>query len=81
MSTREAPHRGDAMEEDELGTMRSLSPSSYVICARCARIIRPEESVVVAGDALSSPSDYEQLCTRCYAALIEGEQDLPLNEP
>lgn len=73
------------MEEDDLGTMRAVSPSSsptdYVICVRCGRPTPPGELVVVPAAAFASNADDEQMCQRCYAALIEGEQDLELNEP
>lgn len=73
------------MEEDELGTMRTISPSfgpaQFIVCARCARATPAHDTVVVAADTLTSHSDYEQVCRRCYAALVEGEQDLAMNEP
>ncbi len=72
------------MEEDVLGTMRTISPSTaitYVECSRCSKMISKQEAHLVPGTALDNVSDYEQLCSSCYEALTEGEQDLPTSEP
>ena len=64
------------MEEDVLGTMRTLHPVSYVECSRCGTMVRQQDIRVVEGTALANQSEYEQLCPDCYAALVAGEPDL-----
>jgi hypothetical protein len=70
------------MEEDVLGTMRTVSkPVVYMKCARCGKMTPQADAVVVPADALSTHSEYEHLCASCYAALEDGEQDLSVTEP
>lgn len=70
------------MEEDVLGTMRTIGkPLAYVACSRCSRMTPLEDAFVVPADALSGHSEYEHLCRSCYAALEDGERDLPATEP
>ena len=71
------------MEEDVLGTMRAISTSTsaYVECSRCAKVTPLQDVHLVPGTALDAVSEYEQLCPDCYAALAEGDQDLPISEP
>lgn len=67
------------MEEDVLGTMRTVNPSpatTYVECARCSKMVSQEDARVVPSTALDNVSEYEHLCASCYEALTEGEQDL-----
>jgi hypothetical protein len=65
------------MEEDVLGTMRTLQPSSHVACSRCSRVAAISDMHVIQSDALGAISAYEQVCSECYAALQDGDQDLP----
>lgn len=70
------------MEEDVLGTMRTVSkPVAYVTCARCGKMTAQADAFVVPADALSAHSEYEHLCATCFAALEDGERDLPVAEP
>ena len=64
------------MEEDVLGTMRTVHPTTYVECSRCSKMVRQQDARVVEGTALADNSEYELLCPDCYAALVAGEQDL-----
>ncbi|HEX9056569.1 MAG TPA: hypothetical protein VF818_03470 [Ktedonobacterales bacterium] len=67
------------MEEDVLGTMRTIhaSTSAYVECSRCSKMIRQEDAHLLQGTALDGLSEYEQLCPECYAAAIQGNEELP----
>jgi hypothetical protein len=68
------------MEEDVLGTMRTISASAsttYVECSRCSKMTPRRDAHLVPGTALDGLSEYEQLCPDCYAALAEGDQELP----
>lgn len=69
------------MEEDVLGTMRAAHAPALVACSRCQTMAPIQEMHLVPGDALMSGSEYEQLCPRCYAALLAGERDLGELEP
>lgn len=69
------------MEEDVLGTMRTISTTTYVECSRCGKPTPRRSAYVIPSDALDSNSEYEQLCPECYAALADGEQDLSASEP
>jgi hypothetical protein len=65
------------VEEDEIGTYRSLGHAEYVACARCGRSTRKEDAALVEGDALEDRSAYQYLCAACQQALADGEVDLP----
>ena len=65
------------MEEDEVGTNRSLGHDEYVACARCGRSTRQQDAALVQGDALEDRSEYQYLCAACLQALADGEVDLP----
>jgi hypothetical protein len=71
------------MEEDVLGTMRAISTSTsdYVECSRCTKMVLRQDVHLVPSTALDAVSEYEQLCPDCYAALAEGDQELPISEP
>jgi hypothetical protein len=64
------------MEEDVLGTMRTVHPTTYVECSRCGTMVRQQDAREVEGTALADQSEYEQFCPDCYAALVAGEPDL-----
>jgi endogenous inhibitor of DNA gyrase (YacG/DUF329 family) len=64
------------MEEDVLGTMRAVHPTTYVECSRCGKMVRQLDAHIVVGTALADQSEYAQLCPDCYAAVVAGEQDL-----
>jgi DNA-directed RNA polymerase subunit RPC12/RpoP len=65
------------VEEDEVGTNRSLGHAEYVTCARCGRPTRKQDAALVQGDALEDLSEYQYLCAACQQALADGEVDLP----
>lgn len=65
------------MEEDVLGTMRTLQASTYAACSRCSRVTNIADMRVIQSDATGAVSEYEQVCAECYAALQDGDQDLP----
>lgn len=65
------------MEEDVLGTMRTVNTSTHATCSRCSRVVPVSDIHVIPSDALGAISEYEQLCSECYAALQDGDQDLP----
>jgi hypothetical protein len=69
------------VEEDVLGTMRTINTPTYVECSRCGKPTPRQSAHVIPSDALDSTSEYEQLCSECYAALADGEQELPTTEP
>jgi hypothetical protein len=65
------------MEEDVLGTMRTMHTSSHATCSRCSRVISASDIHVIPSDALGAISEYDQLCSECYTALQDGDQELP----
>jgi hypothetical protein len=65
------------MEEDVLGTMRTMHTSTHATCSRCSRVTSVSDIHMIPSDALGAISAYEQLCSECYVALQEGDQDLP----
>jgi DNA-directed RNA polymerase subunit RPC12/RpoP len=69
------------MEEDVIGTMRTIGTSPYVTCARCSRMARRDEATIVPSDAREGFSEYQYLCATCVAELAAGEQDLTPPEP
>lgn len=69
------------MEEDVLGTMRTISQPTYVECSRCGTMTPRRRIHVVPSDALDALSEFEQLCDSCYTALVRGETELPVPEP
>lgn len=65
------------MEEDELGTQRTIGHANYVTCSRCGRL-EPESAMsIVPGDAFDDNSEFKYLCSTCQQELADGEQDLP----
>jgi hypothetical protein len=65
------------MEEDVVGTMRTLNTFNYVECSRCAKMTPASNIHVIPSDALGAISEYEQLCSECYEALSLGDEVLP----
>ena len=68
------------MEEDVFGTMRTITGSRYVECSRCSKVTLASDARIIPSDALGAISEYELLCSECYAALTEGDQELPTAE-
>ncbi|HEY7982946.1 MAG TPA: hypothetical protein VID73_02180 [Ktedonobacterales bacterium] len=68
------------MQEDVLGTLRSVNTSTYATCSRCSRVTSASELRLIPADALGAISEYDQLCPECYAALQDGDLDLPDND-
>ncbi len=69
------------MQEDVLGTRRTVVSEIYFNCARCGKVTHLRHARVIQSDALSeSRSEFEYLCPECQAALANGEKDLPLTE-
>jgi hypothetical protein len=69
------------MEEDVVGTMRTIGTPTYVECARCSKMTLAQKTVLLPSDARDGVSEYQQLCEDCYKALSDGEQELPPAEP
>jgi hypothetical protein len=65
------------VEEDVLGTMRTIHTSTHATCSRCSRVTSAGDIHVIPSNALGDISAYEQLCSECYGALQAGDQDLP----
>jgi DNA-directed RNA polymerase subunit RPC12/RpoP len=65
------------VEEDELGLQHVIRHTEYVTCSRCGAVVPRSNVATVPGDALAGTSEYEYLCDNCWAALADGEQDLP----
>lgn len=64
------------MQEDILGTRRTVVPVQYVQCTRCGRPVPREQAQLVPSDALADErSEYEYLCPTCVAELASGEKD------
>jgi len=69
------------MQEDVLGTRRTVISETYVNCARCGKATSLRYARIIQSDALSeSKSDFEYLCPECQQALDNGEKDLSLAE-
>lgn len=65
-----------AMQEDILGTQRTVLPIQYVQCARCGKPVPGQQAQLVPSNALSDErSEYEYLCQNCQAELASGEKD------
>lgn len=65
------------MEEDELGTQRTIGHPVYATCSRCGRQAPSSMMNVVPGDAFDDNSEFKYLCSTCQQELADGEQDLP----
>lgn len=68
------------MEEDVMGTQRTVNTSTHATCSRCSRVTSASDMHLIPSDALGAISEYDQLCSECYAALQDGDQDLPDTE-
>lgn len=70
------------MQEDVLGTQRTVAPAVVVVqCARCGKATPRAQARIVAPTTLSdSHSEFEYLCRDCDAALNDGEQDLATDD-
>ena len=71
------------MEEDIVGTMRTLgvpTATMYVRCDHCGQMVPRERALLTAGDAQAGVSEYQYLCADCQAALADGDQELAPNE-
>ncbi|HEV2579798.1 MAG TPA: hypothetical protein VGT44_03005 [Ktedonobacteraceae bacterium] len=67
------------MQEDVLGTRRTVISDPLVVCSRCNKVTRLRFARLVQSDVLSdSHSEYEYLCEECQKALADGEKDLAL---
>jgi hypothetical protein len=65
------------MEEDVMGTLRTMNTSTHATCSRCSRVASVSDMHLIPSDALGGVSEYDQLCSECYAALRDGDRDLP----
>ncbi|HEY7779717.1 MAG TPA: hypothetical protein VIC85_05850 [Ktedonobacterales bacterium] len=71
------------MEEDFVGTMRTLgvpTATTYVDCARCGRMVPRERALPALSDAQADVSEFQYLCASCQAALADGDQELAPND-
>jgi cytochrome c2 len=71
------------MEEDIVGTMRTLgvpTATTYVDCARCGQMVPRERALLALSDAQAGVSEYQYLCASCHAALADGDQELAPND-
>jgi RNA polymerase-binding transcription factor DksA len=66
------------MQEDILGTRRSVIPSTiFVQCSRCGKPIPRNQAKIVPSTTLSEGnSDFEYICRDCQKAMVAGESDI-----
>ncbi|WIG58569.1 MAG: hypothetical protein OJF49_001315 [Ktedonobacterales bacterium] len=65
------------MQEDVIGTQRTISHIEYVTCSRCGQVTPRQDASLMPGDALEDRSEFAYLCKDCQEALAAGEKDLP----